>query len=250
MKKTILLMLLTGTLGFGQNSTGTVNLGTSMTAKIDTNTTEVTLTLTGPSTGWFGIGFGGLFMSTAEDMFIWSSSADRDYTSTGQARPSVDAGGANGQNWIILSDDAPGAVRTIVAKRPLVSSGDYTFLNDNSSIEVVYANGTALNLAYHGSASTGRRGASTLTRTSLSLEDFSLNAASVYPVPSKGSFTVQSKTGINNLEIYTQTGAFVKTVNVSPSSNTEVNVQGLSKGTYLIQLKNDNDKSWKKVIIE
>jgi hypothetical protein len=253
MKKAIFMMLLTGTLGYSQtNTTGTVNLGTSMTAKIDTDATNVTLTLTGPSTAWFGIGFGGLGMLTANDMFIWSSATDRDYTSSSTIKttPSVDAGGATAQNWTIVSDTAPGAVRTVVATRPLASTGDYTFANNTSSIDIIYAFGTGTALGYHGDSTMMRRGRSTLTRTTLGVEDFSLNASTIFPVPSRnGIFTVQSKTGIDSIGIYTQTGAFVKTIQVNPSSNTEVTVEGLSQGVYLFKLENSTDKSWKKVVV-
>jgi hypothetical protein len=246
MKKAFFMILLTGTLGYSQNSTGTVSLSTGMSVKIDTDPTTVTLTLTGPANSdvWFGIGFGGRTMATATDMFIYSSATERDYTSTGRTRPSIDTGGVNAQNWTIVSD-TPGTARTVVATRSLISSGDYTFLNNNSSIDVVFAYGSSLNLGIHAS-----RNSTTLTRTALGVEDFSLNAATVGPNPAKGSFTINSKTGINKVDIYSQTGAFVKTINVNPSSNTEVSVNGLSQGIYLMKLENDNDKSWKKVIVE
>ncbi len=246
MKKIIILSLLSTIVGFSQsNTTGTVALGTMMTVKIDTDPTNVTLTLSGPSNGWFGIGFGGSTMETANDMFIWNSSATRDYTSTDQIRPSEDANGS--QSWTqVGTDNVEGTKRTVVYTRPLASTGDYSFLNNNSSIQVVYAiGGTTQFNARHTS-----RSFTTLTRTALGVEDFSLNASTIYPVPSKGSFTIQSKTGINNIGIYTHTGAFVKTVNVSPSSNTTIGVDGLSQGVYMIELANDTDKSWKKVIIE
>ncbi len=244
MKKLIILLSLSTTLGFAQtNSTGTVALGTLMTVKIDTNPTTVTLTLTGPSDVWFGIGFGGLSMSTANDMFIYNSTTNRDYTSVGQAPPTIDAGGS--QSWVFGSDIINGSTRTVVYSRPLMSSGDYTFLNNNSSIPVVYAFGTGASLAFHAG-----RSSTTLSRAALGVEDFSLNASSIAPNPSSGSFTVKSKTGIETIDIYSQTGAFIKTVKVDNGNSAEVNVEGLSTGVYLVELKNKEDKSWKKVVIK
>jgi hypothetical protein len=249
MKKAYFMLLLTGTLGYSQSfTTGTVNLGNSpITAKIDTDATKVTLTLTAPVGIWFGIGFGGTMMTTAKDMFIWSSAANRDYTSIDQEEPTVDTGGVGGQSWTV--NDTPGATtRTIVATRPLASTGDYTFLNNNSNIPIIYAYGTTTTLGFHGKS---RIGALPLSRTTtLGIEDFSLNAASISPVPSKGNFRIKSKTGINKIEIYSQTGALVKGINVDTSSNNEVFVDGLSSGVYLMKLQNENDSSWKKVIVE
>ena len=46
-------------------------------------------------------------------------------------------------------------------------------------------------------------------------------------------------------------GQFVKTIDVSDKSDkVEVSIKGLSTGIYLIELKNANEKSWKKVIVE
>jgi hypothetical protein len=255
MKKFTILLLLSSSFTFAQFTTGIVTLGTSgITAKIETNVTKVTLTLTGPSNAWFGIGFGGLNMRTATDMFIWNSTANRDYTNgsnTTSTAPIVDTGGAGNQNWTIVSDTAPSTIRTIVATRNLVSTGDYTFQNNTSSINIIFAAGTSTMLGFHDGVPNSRVGATTVTRTTLGLEDFSLNATTIYPVPSRdGIFTIQSKTGIDSIGIYTQTGAFVKTINVSPSSNTEVVVEGLLQGVYLIELKNNSDRSWKKVVVE
>ena len=88
--------------GFAQFTTGVVLLTTGFTAQIDTNASEVTLTLKGSSTAWLGIGFDGSSMDTATDMFIWNSSPNRDYTPSGfQSQPSPDAS----QSWNVITDD-------------------------------------------------------------------------------------------------------------------------------------------------
>ena len=60
---------------------------------------------------------------------------------------------------------------------------------------------------------------------------------------------IKTKTGLDKIDVYTQTGAFVKTIEVKSTTETEVNVEGLSTGVYLIQLQNSTEKSWKKVLI-
>ena len=243
MKKTILstFALCVSALSFAQFTTGTQELTTGYSAKIDTDATTVTLTLIGSSTVWMGIGFGGANMSTANDMFIWNSSTSRDYNSIGQGQPSADAS----QSWTIVTDNVISNTRTVVATRSLVSANDYTFLNNNTSIPIIFALGSGTNLAYH-----PLRSATILTRSTLGVEDFSLAATSIYPNPSNGNFVVKTKSALESINIYTQTGAFVKTIKVISQSSAEVNVQGLSTGIYLLELKNSNDKSWKKVIID
>ena len=140
-----------------------------------------------------------------------------------------------------------GSTRTVEATRPLVSAGDYTFTNNSTSINIIYAEGSTTTLSYHGNNPHSNQ---TLTRTQLGVEDFSLNASSVYPNPTSGDFSIKTKTVLSKINVYTQTGAFVKTIEVNDNSNNvEVNVKGLESGVYLIELVNDKDKSWKKVIV-
>ena len=233
---------------FAQFTTGTIALaGSTRTIKIDTDATIVTMTLTGNSGHWLGIGFGGNSMASVVDMFIWNSTTNRDYIAPGgHVQPSPDAIGS--QSWTIISDIVASTVRTVVATRPLVSTGDYTFLNDNSDIDIIFAEGSTTNLAYHGN---NPHAPQTLTRTALGVEDFSLNASQVYPNPSKGSFTIKAKISLEKINIYTQTGAFVKTIKAeSGNDSTEVNVTGLQKGVYLMEIVNATEKSWKKIIVE
>jgi hypothetical protein len=229
---------------FAQFTTGTVTLTGTMSIKIDTDATNVTLTLTGPKDLWLGIGFGGTMMSTATDMFIWSDASNRDYTSGGKATPSADAS----QSWTIVSDSAPSSTRTIVATRPLISSGDFTFVNSSASIPIIYGLGDDSTLGYH---SNGTRSSRTLTRTALGVEDFSLNTAAIYPNPSNGNFKIEAKSPLTKLSVYTQSGTFVKTIVFEGNSNTEdVNLKNLATGVYFIELQSDSDKAWKKIIIQ
>lgn len=242
---TMALALGVSTIAMAQFTTGTVTLGTSTrTIKIDTNASTVTMTLTGNSTHWLGIGFNGFSMFEVTDMFVWNATANRDYTpSGGHSAPSPDAA----QSWTITSDTVSGTTRTVVATRPLVSTGDYTFTNNATSINIIFSEGDTTTLAYHGA---NPHDAQTLTRTALGVEDFSLKASSVFPNPTSGDFSVKTKTYLTQVNVYTQTGAFVKTINVEDDSeNVELNISGLQTGVYLIELKNDTEKTWKKIIV-
>ena len=246
MKKIVLLILVWAlyTPTFAQFTTGTVTLTTGMSIKIDTDATTATMTLIGPSNTWLGIGFGGTSMSSASDMFIWSSSTtNRDYTSTGQSTPSPDAS----QSWTIVSDNVAASSRTIVATRALVSSGDFTFTNSTSSISIIYALSNSITLGQH----TGTHSSRSLTRSVLGVQDLSLNTATIYPNPSNGDFVINSKSIVSKVNVYTQTGAFVKTIQFEGNATSaEINLKGLSTGVYLIELQSDSDKAWKKIIIQ
>jgi len=241
------LFLSFGLFSFAQFTTGVVSLaGSTRTVKIDTDVSTVTMTLTGDSTHWLGIGFNGFSMSEVTDMFIWNSTANRDYVAPGgHFQPSPDASGA--QSWTIVSDNVSGGTRTVVATRPLVSAGDYTFLNNNSSINIIFSEGSSTTIGYHGS---NPHAPQTLTRSALGIEDFSLSASLVYPNPSKGNFSIISKSIVEQVSIYTLTGEFVKALKTGSENSGQINVEGLSAGVYLIELKGANQKAWKKVVIE
>jgi hypothetical protein len=243
-KKLQLIVLLFATnFGFAQFTTGEVVLNGTFTAKIDTNASGVTLTLKGPSTTYLGIGFGGSTMSTAADMFIWSNNSNRDYSSIGQGTPSADS--AANQSWAITSDNVVSGIRTVVATRVLVSSGDFTFANNNTNISIIWAQGSGTNLSYHDA-----RGSATLSRTALGVEDFSLNATAIYPNPASGAFCIKTKTNLSKVKLYNQTGSLIKTIDVMDDSReVTVDVNGIQSGVYFLELQNDSEKSWKKVIV-
>jgi hypothetical protein len=77
-------------------------------------------------------------------------------------------------------------------------------------------------LAYHGGANRDV----TLDRTfTLGTESFSLNDSQLYPNPSNGNFTVLAKTNLTKINVYTITGGFVKSIEVTDNAiNAEINV--------------------------
>lgn len=245
MKKKLLLIIACAFLTFelqAQTSSNTITLGSSgMTVRIETSTTTVTLTLTGPSNAWLAIGFGASNMANASDMFVWNSTSNRDYTASGgYSSPSPDSS----QSWSITSDNVVSSTRTVIATRALTSAGDYTFTNTATSIPIIYALGNGTTLGSH-----SNRGSSTIARV-LSNDEFSLAKAAVYPNPSNGYFTITANTSIKNVVIYTLTGSFVRTIQLNDAVTNEVEVEGLSSGIYLLELSNDTEKVWKKIVVE
>ena len=128
-KSTLLLALLLLFIlpaSFAQTyTTGVVNLsstaGLAMSAKIDV-TTQVTLTLTGPSGRWFALGFNASSMTNGTDVVGVHSATTLsafDCKLTGFAAPVTDAQ----QNWTITSDVISAGTRTIIATRAL-NTGD------------------------------------------------------------------------------------------------------------------------------
>jgi len=248
--KTVAIIIVSITSAFGQFTTATSGLGAvGTTIRIDTSPTTVTMTLTGASTKWLGIGFAGSTMATATDMFIWNDTPDRDYTvhtagNSGHNMPTPDAV----QSWTIVSDNVASGYRTVVATRPLVSTGDYTFTNGTGYIQIIFAQGDTTTLAYHGTNVHTPVG---LNRYVLALEEFSLKSTSIYPNPSKGMVTVKTNTSLDKITIYSQTGAVVRTIPVeSQKEDNEINVSGLAAGTYIFELQNGTEKAWKNVVVE
>ena len=164
MKKISILLLLAFTALFYQAqtySTGTVNLsstaGLAMTVKVDVST-SVTLTLTGPSTRWFAVGFNAASMAAGTDVAAVHAAgalSNFDTYITGYAAPATDAQ----QNWTITSDQVNAGVRTVVATRALNTGdpNDYVFTAAPGTISFIWArsNTNSFSYAYHGNTNRG-----------------------------------------------------------------------------------------------
>jgi len=257
MKKiTLLTLLVAPVLAFAQvKSTGTVNLSSNVKAKLDLDsaTSTVTLTLSGPNDRWFAMQFGSFSggMEAGSDLVYWNNVTLVDARHNGVGvTPSTDAT----NNWTVVSNtnNLPVAgQRTIVATRAFSTgdSNDYTFNFNDANIDLAWARSASASysLAYHQGSN---RGVFTNQAVTLGTEEFSLRASTVYPNPAKGWFSVKTNTAIERINVYSQTGAFVRSIDVKASGATEVRVDGLSSGIYLLELVNANDKAWKKLIVE
>ena len=122
---TLFILLMISSIGFSQiKSTGFIVLNSNMTAKIDLNqsTSIVTLTITNPSTSWFGLGFNPIVgnagdgMPATVDCVVMRSAtnlSDSQTRAIGTGDPNIDTA----QNWTILSNVDSGTTKTIVATR-------------------------------------------------------------------------------------------------------------------------------------
>ena len=256
-KITLLFIFAATLLNAQQKSTGNVTLGTDMIANLslDNGTSLATLTLSGPNDRWFSLQFGSFTsgMQAGTDVVYWNGSilVDARHIGIGSA-PAIDA--AN--NWTLVSNtnNSPAAgQRTIVYTRPFVTgdTNDYTFVFSDPTIDLALAKhqSPVFSLAYHGGAN--RNVILDNTFPVLASEDFSLKSSTLYPNPSTGNFTITTKTYLNSVDVYNINGVLVKTFNVdNTSENVEFNITGLPVGVYLLELKNETEKTWKKVIIE
>ncbi|HEU4497014.1 MAG TPA: T9SS type A sorting domain-containing protein [Flavobacterium sp.] len=245
-----LLMLASFSASAQQKSTGNITIFTGLSANLvlDNSNTTATLTINGPADRWFAIAFGftGSAMGSGTDVVYYNGTTLVDASQTGiGGTPAVDAV----NNWTITSNTVASGTRTIIATRPFVADGtDYTFnfANNDISIAGARASSVTYNVLGHGG---NRANSGNVALASLGIEDFSLNATQVYPNPSNGNFNVKTKTGLEKITVYSQTGALVKTIEVNSQEEVEVSVNGLSTGVYLMELQNGAEKSWKKIIV-
>jgi len=254
-KITLVLLLVVSMLNAQQKSTGVVALSSNMSANLTLNNTTsiVTLSITGPNDRWFALQFGSFTggMVNGTDLVYWNNSTLVDAKQIGiGSTPSNDTT----NNWTITSNinNSPNTgLRTITASRAFNTgdANDFVFDFSATSIDFSWARAASASftLANHGISNRGVA----LDRTfTLGTESFSLNDSKLYPNPNNGDFIITSKTNITKVNVYTITGAFVKTIEVNDNINSaEVKVSGLEAGVYLLELKNDFEKSWKKVIV-
>jgi hypothetical protein len=266
MKKiTLFALLMISSLGFSQTkSTGVIALNSNMTAKIDLDqsTSTVTLTITNPSASWFGLGFNttvgnvGGGMPPNMDCVVMRSATNLSDSQmrppnvnlNGNGNPNIDAV----QNWTIVSNDDISGTRTLVATRAFNTgdAADYVFNFNDSSLNLIYASPATGNftVGYHGAGAV--RGFVNASLTTLGVEDFTLNATAIYPNPASGEFYIKAKTNLSKVNLYSQTGALVKTIDVTNnSSELKVDTNGIQSGVYFLELQNDSEKSWKKIIV-
>lgn len=240
-----------------QKTTGNITLSNNMTVNLtlDNTTLKATMVLTDPSDRWFALQFGSFAVGdgmVAGQDFVYANSTtliDGNMNGVGTT-PNTDAI----QNWTVTSNTVTSGIRTVTAQRSLSSgdANDYTFNYANSTIDFAWARGGSptYTLNTHGSLNRGYATSVSLT-TVLGTEDFSLKASSIYPNPSNGNFSIETKTGLDKINVYSQTGVLVETIEVKDKSNTvEMNLKSLQKGVYLIELQSGKEKTWKKIIIE
>lgn len=164
MRQLITLLLaasLTTTTALAQILTGSVsNLGNDnidLTVVVDVANNSVTLTMEGPNSNWFGVGFGSSNMSGAYTMHVSATPFQMNERSHG----GNGSGTALSNSGAVTSDVTSGGRRTVVFTRSRVglTGNYYTFPNAAGSIPVIWANGNSIIYGYHG----GNRGNTVIT---------------------------------------------------------------------------------------
>ena len=236
MKKITLfiLLLMIFTFANAQFTTGEVELSdnadNNMNLTIETNDTDVTLTLTGPKDKWFAVGFGGLNMASVSDVFLYDGTGNFDKVGHDHVNPTDDTN----QDWVVNTEEDDTYI-TIHATRPLSTddADDYTFINDDSDIDVIWAYGSSLTLEYHAA-----RYYETITRTAVAnTNKVDQIKFAMYPNPAKTNLNIVLPSNIENakVQIFDILGKKVLQKDLQTSYNT-LNVANLNAGIYLVKI--------------
>jgi hypothetical protein len=241
---------------FGQTyTTGMLTLDAAYSAKIDvdSNSNIVTITLNAPSDRYFGLGFGVLNMLTnGSDCVIFTGTegtglnilSDRTFNGN-TSTPSIDSGG---QSWNVLTNSVSGGTRTLVATRPRVSSGDFTFPTTAGSLDLAWSRnsnaGYALN--YHGGTRAGINVGYNLSNDSFNVSDFT-----IYPNPAKGFTNINLPTNLDagTVKIYDNLGRVVINQEISVTAN-QIQTSNLTTGSYLVVLRTEYGNATKTLLVE
>jgi hypothetical protein len=221
-KSLLLFLLVFSQWSFSQTfTTGVVNLsstaGLTMSVKLDIST-NVTMTITGPSLRWFALGFGAVNMANGTDVVgIHSAGALTNFDAklTGNAAPVTDAQ----QNWTITSDQVAAGVRTIIATRALNTgdANDYAFTAANGSLSLIWARGSSNSFTYSGHGSTNR-GVVNATFTAVAPPLTISTSNSTICSGSSTTLTANSTAGVSYL--WSPGGQTTASITVSPITTT------------------------------
>jgi hypothetical protein len=152
-----------------------------------------------------------------------------------------------------VSNTTANGIRTLKATRPFNTNDtqDYTFVSTLSNLNIIWAVGLGTDITQEHAD----RGISAVSFTSLGIEDFAaLGKIDVFPNPSKSGVFSVSKNNlveISKIKIFDTTAKLLKSLDVAKNNQTEnIDLSGLAKGIYFMELSNDNDKTVKKIIVE
>lgn len=238
-------------------STGIVNLLSGMTAKIDLNNNNqtVTLTFSGPSDRWYALQFGnfsfGDGMKNGEDIVYFNGNTLVDAVHNGVGtRPTDDSI----NNWSLTSNTVSSGIRTIIATRPFNTgdSNDYIFNFQNNTIDFAYSRSQSANyiLAYHGFSNRGYSISNSFTTLGVDNHDLVSKEVKLIPNPASSSFVIHSNFDHNivNTTIYNSLGQNVLYVK---NTSSEINISQLPNGNYYVEIEDDlGSISMKKLIVK
>ncbi|WP_442787513.1 T9SS type A sorting domain-containing protein [Flavobacterium suncheonense] len=249
----LIMILLLATAGlFAQTySTGTVSFfgggpTTAYSGKVDVTSTTVTVTLTGPSGSFLGIGFDAtnLMDDVGKDVLIFDGTnmTDRSFDGVGVTPPT------DTQNWTVQSSTVVSGVRTVVATRNRVATEgtDYTFPLAAQPLHLTFARGTSLTVTYHGLGNCG----STIANLTLGTDSFAMEALKMYPNPSKEFVNIELPQLVTdaNVKFYDLLGRVVKTSNVT-AEDSRIETSDLGSGSYVVKIKTSVGEGTRTLVI-
>lgn len=229
-------------------STGNVTAG-NLTVKIDldSSTSTVTYTLTGPSNKWFALGLNATSMSTNNpiDVVQYGTALLDRSLGGGHSAPSTDAT----NNLTLVSNTITGSNRTIVATRPFSTgdSRDYTFnYTTIGTLNIIWAIGQGTNV----NEQHATMGTTSVTFSPVAgVATPTMESIVIYPVPAANEITIGNKAGllIDSVRIFDLNARLVKTLTPATSAETTtVDISSLETGTYFMEITGNGNKTVKK----
>jgi hypothetical protein len=250
MKKiTLLLLVFTFFISQAQSTTtGEITLTPGFTVQFDVDgpNDTVTMTMVGPSNVWLGValdvstgnsmGFGG------EDVILYNSNGLVDAKLTGsQNEPNPN----ESQNWTVISNAAPGSVRTIVATRALDTgdSADYVFTTNTGNLNLLWAKGNGLSMGYH-----ANRGGAQANFT-LSSADYFQKEFKIYPNPTVDELNFEFPDNVQsaNVQVYNILGKQITQTQLKRTVP-KLDTNAWASGMYVVQIITEDAVQTKRII--
>ncbi len=163
MKTFIFAFSLISSLSYAQIRTASTTVGSGNDMTIDVTINDFTGTtsfdVSGPSSKWFAAAFNTTNMNGYSIVLNNNGGNPVEYTMNGNGAPTLQTN----QNLQSITSSTTGTVKTFNFSRVnnTGNSNDYTFTTATTSLNIAYAIGSGVNLAYHGP----NRGSATLTFT-------------------------------------------------------------------------------------
>ena len=250
MKKiTLLLLVFTFFISQAQSTTtGEITLTPGFTVQFDVDgpNDTVTMTMVGPSNVWLGValdvstgnsmGFGG------EDVILYNSNGLVDAKLTGsQNEPNPN----ESQNWTVISNAAPGSVRTIVATRALDTgdSADYVFTTNTGNLNLLWAKGNGLSMGYH-----ANKGGAQANFT-LSSADYFQKEFKIYPNPTVDELNFEFPDNVQsaNVQVYNILGNQITQTQLKRTVP-KLDTNAWASGIYVVQIITEDAVQTKRII--